>query len=91
MDFEAKLRDFLLDFGDKKAEPLGYSLFVTVARGYADVAREEITGDVWLLPVGFIVVSAYAVIMLGHLTCVENRVSIRLSFIERKPCAYPKI
>lgn len=49
---------------------------MTVARGYADVAREEITGDAYLLPVGFMAVTTYAVVMLGHLTCVENRVRI---------------
>ena len=56
--------------------PEGFSLFVAVARGYADVAREEITGDSYLLPVGFMAVTTYAVLMLGHLTCIENRVML---------------
>ncbi len=73
LDFELKLKDFLLDYG-QSLEADGYSLYVAVARGYADVARDEITADSFLLPVGFMAVMAYATFMLGHLTCVENRV-----------------
>ena len=42
LDFEGKLRDFLLEFGETKVETQGFSFFVAVASGYADVAGEEI-------------------------------------------------
>ena len=48
---------------------------MAVARGYVDVASEELQGDTFLLPLGFVAVTIYAVFMLGHLTCVENRVN----------------
>ena len=75
LDFESKLRDFLLEFGETKIETEGLSFFVAVARGYADVASEQMQGDTFLLPLGFLGVTIYAVFMLGHLSCVENRVS----------------
>ena len=74
LEFEEKLRDWLLAFGESYVEPLGYNLYATVARGYVDTAKEQIVADIWLLPVGFLVVTAYGTLMLGHLTCVENRV-----------------
>ena len=73
LEFEEKLRDWLLAYGESELQPKGYNLYVTVARGYVDVAKESITADIWLLPVGFLVVTTYGILMLGHLTCVENR------------------
>ena len=52
---------------------------MAVARGYVDVASEELQGDTFLLPLGFVAVTIYAVFMLGHLTCVENRVNKNFS------------
>ena len=75
LEFEEKLKEWLLAFGEEHVEPLGHTLYVTVARGYVDVAKESIVADVWLLPVGFLVVTIYGTLMLGHLNCVENRVS----------------
>ena len=59
-----------------KVETQGFQFYVAVARGYVDVAVEEFQGDNFLLPLGFVAVIIYAIFMLGHLTCVENRVKI---------------
>ena len=59
-----------------KVETQGFAFYVAVARGYVDVASEELQGDTFLLPLGFVAVTIYVVFMLGHLTCVENRVRI---------------
>ena len=36
---------------------------------------EQILNDMLFIPIGFAMVGMYVVLMLGHLTCVENRVS----------------
>lgn len=49
-------------------------------RGFAEVARDQILNDALLMPVGFTIVGVYVVFMLGHFTCVENRVRL-MSFM----------
>ena len=45
-----------------------------MASAYGDVAAEQLLNQALFMPIGFIMVSAYVTVMLGHLTCVENRV-----------------
>ena len=45
-----------------------------MASAYGDVAAEQLLNQALFMPIGFIMVSVYVTIMLGHLTCVENRV-----------------
>ena len=79
MDFEIKLRDYLLAFAENKVRPKGYELDFSVASAYGDVAGEQILDDAIFMPVGFSLVCIYVVLMLGHLTCVENRVGTVLN------------
>ena len=54
---------------------IGLDLDFSVASAYGDVAAEQLLNQALFMPIGFIMVSVYVTIMLGHLTCVENRVS----------------
>ena len=53
---------------------IGLDLDFSVASAYGDVAAEQLLNQALFMPIGFIMVSVYVTIMLGHLTCVENRV-----------------
>ena len=53
---------------------IGLDLDFSVASAYGDVAAEQLLNQALFMPIGFIMVSAYVTVMLGHLTCVENRV-----------------
>merc|ERR1712038_1417908 len=68
LDFEIKLRDYLLAFAEDKVRPKGYELDFSVASAYGDVAGEQILDDAIFMPVGFSLVCIYVVLMLGHLT-----------------------
>ena len=46
------------------------------------IKSSVLQGDTFLLPLGFVGVTIYAVFMLGHLTCVENRVCNSLKVIQ---------
>ena len=46
------------------------------------IRSSVIQGDTFLLPLGFVGVTIYGVFMLGHLTCVENRVCNSLKVIQ---------
>ena len=61
---------------------IGLDLDFSVASAYGDVAAEQLLNQALFMPIGFIMVSVYVTIMLGHLTCVENRVRevVRVNF-----------
>lgn len=73
LEFEDRLRIRLEELGDELLQPQGLELFVNVARGYIDVAGEQIMNDALLMPVGFTLVGLYVMLMLGHFHCVETR------------------
>ena len=49
-------------------------LYISVGRSFEDIASETIYGDVSMLTIGFSVVYAYVIIMLGKFNCIEARV-----------------
>ena len=50
-------------------------LYILIARAADDLAGEYIVGDLILMPVGFLLVFIYVMIMLGKFNCVETRVN----------------
>jgi predicted RND superfamily exporter protein len=73
LDFEGKFRDLFLDMTEEVVKPMGLDLFVSVTKGFVEVASEQMMNDTLLMPIGFTAVGIYVVFMLGHFTCVENR------------------
>ena len=49
-------------------------VYVSVGRSFEDIASETIYGDVSMLAIGFSVVYAYVIVMLGKFNCIEARV-----------------
>lgn len=53
---------------------MGLQTFVNVARSMNDIASETILTDISMVVLGFMLVFAYVIIMLGKFSMVENRV-----------------
>lgn len=52
--------------------------YVNVARSFSDIASETIFTDVSMIMVGFSIVFAYVILMLGKFSLIENRVFLSL-------------
>ena len=76
MEWEKSLEEALIE--DQKDLPEGMETFVNVARGYSDVAGETIINDAMMMPIGFMIVFVYVVIMLGKFSCTEQRALLAL-------------
>ena len=50
------------------------TVYVSVARGYDDIAADAIVSDAYMMPIGFSLVFCYVMIMLGRFHWVETRV-----------------
>ena len=49
-------------------------MYISVGRSFEDIASETIYGDVSMLTIGFSIVYAYVIVMLGKFNCIEARV-----------------
>jgi len=71
LEWEAALRDLLME--DQDHLPDGMSTYINVARGYDDIAGDSINGDAIMMPIGFMIVFVYVMIMLGKFNCIQQR------------------
>ena len=61
--------------------PEGLESFPNVQRSFGDVAGSTIMGDISYMTIGFMIVYAYVMLMLGKFSCVEQRVYLSISGI----------
>jgi hypothetical protein len=52
--------------------PDGLESFPNVQRSFGDVAGSTILGDISYMTIGFMIVYAYVMLMLGKFSCVEQ-------------------
>jgi predicted RND superfamily exporter protein len=76
LEWEELLKTILL--ADQASLPAGLESFVNVGRSYSDVAGETIVNDAIMMPIGFLIVFVYVVVMLGKFTCTEQRALLAL-------------
>ena len=77
LEFEAELRDLLME--DRDSLPRGVQTFINVARAFSDIAAESITGDAFMMPIGFGIMFMYVQVMLGKFNWLEQRAMLALS------------
>ena len=61
--------------------PEGLESFPNAQRSFGDVAGSTILGDISYMTIGFMIVYAYVMLMLGKLSCVEQRVYLSIAGI----------
>ena len=57
----------------------GVKVYVSVARGYDDIASDAIISDAYMMPIGFTIVFCYVMLMLGRFHWVETRAFLALA------------
>jgi len=61
--------------------PEGLESYPNVQRSFGDIAGSTIMGDISYMTIGFMIVYAYVMLMLGKFSCVEQRVYLSITGI----------
>ena len=77
LEWELALRDELM--ADQELLPAEVTSYINVARAFSDIAGATITGDAYMVPIGFMIMFAYVQVMLGKFSCIEQRAFLALS------------
>lgn len=76
LELEKAMKEDVFDPAhDRLQEAADVTVNINVARGYDDIAAVTIIGDAMMMPLGFMIVFVYVMIMLGRFNCVETRVN----------------
>lgn len=73
--------DMIAALLNKTGYPEGLESFPNVQRSFGDVASSTILGDLSYMTIGFMIVYAYVMLMLGKFSCVEQRVYLSIAGI----------
>ena len=85
LELEKKMKEDVFDPAHDRLQEsaAAATVNINVARGYDDIAAVTIIGDAMMMPLGFMIVFVYVMVMLGRFNCVETRVLRQLSQLPR--------
>ena len=78
LEFEGEMIAVLLN---TTGYPEGLESYPNVQRSFGDIAGSTIVGDISYMTIGFMIVYAYVMLMLGKFSCVEQRVYLSITGI----------